>query len=422
MTYKLLHTPEGVRDIYHEECMKKHKIESQIQQVFHLFGYEEIETPTFEFFDVFNKERGSVKPDEMFKFFDRDNQTLVLRPDMTPSIARYVSRYFNEETHPLRLSYLERTFLNADHYQGRLKEITQTGVELIGEDSAEADAEMIAMVIESLKAVGLEEFQVELGQVDFFRGLAQEAGMDQKTQESLRELIENKNHFGIEALITAFPMADQLKQTFLKLPELFGDLEQIRQAKTLTTNQRAVDAITRLEQIYEILTYYDLADYVSFDLGMLSKYEYYTGVIFKAYTYGSGDYIVAGGRYDKLLIQFGKDTPAVGFAIAIDQLMTALNRQNIQLPLDFVNTMILYDQSARQRAIVLATYFRLHQTPAQLMKKADQESVEAYQTFAKKHHLKNILYLSDTGEQITFVAVDGQNTHQIAFEEYIKED
>lgn len=422
MTYKLLHTPEGVRDIYHEECMKKHYVQNKIKEVFHLYGYEEIETPTFEFFDVFNKERGSVGAEEMFKFFDRDNHTLVLRPDMTPSIARYVSRYFNEEIHPLRLSYLERTFINTDHYQGRLKEITQTGAELIGDDSSDADAEMIALVIESLKAVGLQEFQVELGQVEFFRGLAEEAKMDEKTQEELRELIETKNYFGIEELIMAFPMADQLKQVFLKLPELFGNLEQIKAVRSLTTNVRALNAISRLEQIHEILTYYDLSDYVSYDLGMLSKYAYYTGVIFKAYTYGMGDYLVTGGRYDKLLVQFGKDTAAVGFAIVIDQLMTALNRQKIELPLSFVNTMILYDMTARQRAIVLATYFRLHQNPVHLTQRLSSETIESYRMFAKKHHFKNILYLTDNGEQITFLSTQNDQTHQIAFAEYIKED
>lgn len=193
MNRQLLHTPEGVRDIYSEECARKLALEERIRSVFHLYGYEDIETPTFEFFDIFNKERGSVTSSEMFKFFDRDNNTLVLRPDMTPSIARCVAKYYMDEQGPVRLCYVAPSFINSTSYQGRMKESTQTGAELIGDDSSDGDAEMIAMVIASLKAAGLEEFQVELGQVEFYRGLVEESGMDQETQEKLRELIENKN-------------------------------------------------------------------------------------------------------------------------------------------------------------------------------------------------------------------------------------
>ena len=143
MDNQLLHTPEGVRDIYRDECLKKIAVQDGIKKVFHLFGYEDIETPTFEFFDIFNKERGSVTTQEMFKLFDRDNNTLVLRPDMTPAIARCVAKYFMDSQAPLRLCYRARTFINNSSYQGRLKETTQTGAEMIGEDSPEADAEMI---------------------------------------------------------------------------------------------------------------------------------------------------------------------------------------------------------------------------------------------------------------------------------------
>ena len=263
MAVTLLHTPDGVRDIYGKECAKKLSVQEGINHVFHLYGYENIETPTFEFFDIFNKQRGSVSSREMFKFFDRDNNTLVLRPDMTPAIARCVAKYYMDETMPLRLCYLERTFINNTSYQGRLKEVTQTGAEMIGDDSSSADAEMIAMVIDSLKAVGLQEFQVELGQVEFFRGLVEEAGMDAETQETLRELIENKNFFGAEELLLEQSMDEELRHVILKLPEFFGNIEQIQLAKTLTTNRRALQAIERLEKVHRILEAYGLADYIS---------------------------------------------------------------------------------------------------------------------------------------------------------------
>ena len=420
MANKLLHTPDGVRDIYGVECTRKAAIQNRILEIFHLYGYQDIETPTFEFFDIFNESRGSVKAKEMFKFFDRDNHTLVLRPDETPAIARCVTKYFTEEDMPLRLCYLERTFINNTSYQGRLKEAAQTGVELIGDDSSDADAEILAMVIRALKAAGLTEFQVELGEVDFFRGLLEEAGMDEEMEEKLRELIENKNYFGVEELVMEQPIPQELKDAFLKLPELFGSLEEIQAAREFTKNPRALRAIDRLEEVNRILEYYDLSEYVSYDLGMLSQYQYYTGIIFKAYTYGTGDYIVNGGRYDKLLIQFGKDAPSVGFGISVDDLMLALSRQKIDTPVRVVNTMILFEPESREQAIQLAKHFRDTSMPVQLQLKKADKTLEAYKAYAGRTTITNLLYLDEKGFSVKIVNLNLDRMDEIPLSEYLK--
>lgn len=420
MANKLLHTPDGVRDIYGVECTRKAAIQNRILEIFHLYGYQDIETPTFEFFDIFNESRGSVKAKEMFKFFDRDNHTLVLRPDETPAIARCVTKYFTEEDMPLRLCYLERTFINNTSYQGRLKEAAQTGVELIGDDSSDADAEILAMVIRALKAAGLTEFQVELGEVDFFRGLLEEAGMDEEMEEKLRELIENKNYFGVEELVMEQPIPQELKDAFLKLPELFGSLEEIQAAREFTKNPRALRAIDRLEEVNRILEYYDLSEYVSYDLGMLGQYQYYTGIIFKAYTYGTGDYIVNGGRYDKLLVQFGKDAPAVGFGISVDDLMLALSRQKIDTPVRVVNTMILFEPESREQAIQLAKHFRDTSMPVQLQLKKADKTLEAYKAYAGRTTITNLLYLDEKGFSVKIVNLNLDRMDEIPLSEYLK--
>lgn len=409
MNNQLLHTPDGVRDIYGDECARKLAVQEQIKNVFHLYGYQNIETPAFEFFDIFKAERGSVDSREMYKFFDRENNTLVLRPDITPSIARCVAKYFMDEQLPLRLCYLGSTFQNSTSYRGRLKEATQTGVEMIGDDLIDADAEMIAIAIDALKATGLKEFQVELGQVDFYRGLLEEAHMDEETQDQLRELIENKNYFGVEELLSEQTMSPELKRLFLKLPELFGDIDQIRLAKSMTSNLRAVRALERLEKIQEILDSYGLGDYVSYDLGMLSKYSYYTGIIFKAYTYGTGDYIVAGGRYDKLLEQFGKNAPAVGFAIEVDRLMSVLSRQKICTKTDDVDTMILYEESARAEAIRMAGELRAEKKSVQLLRKDSLHSFSEYLACASRQKIKSLIYLDGDGKRaVKYSTEDGE--------------
>ena len=399
MAMELFHTPEGVRDIYDKECARKLTVQREIGRVFHQYGYEDIETPAFEFFDIFAKERGSVTSREMFKFFDRDNNTLVLRPDMTPAIARCVGKYFMEERMPVRLCYWGKTFTNNTSYQGRLKEITQTGVEQIGDDSSAADGEMIAMVIEALKAAGLKEFQVELGQVEFFKGLAEEAGMEEETQETLRTLIENKNYFGVEELVSESPMPQQLKELFLKLPELFGTLEQMRRVKGLVHNERSLKAIERLERVQEILKTYGMAEYVSYDLGMLSKYQYSTGIIFKAYTYGTGEYIVTGGRYDKLLVQFGKDVPAVGFAIVIDQLLLAISRQKIEVFTDQIDALVVYDWEVQKDGIGLAADLRKKGKRTILIKKSSELSFQEYEDWARKKGIQTLYCMEKNGER-----------------------
>ncbi len=394
MNHQLLHTPEGVRDIYGPECARKLAVQEKILQVFRLYGYEAIETPVFEYFDIFSKERGSVKSQEMYKFFDRDNNTLVLRPDMTPSIARCAAKYFMEEENPIRLCYVGPSFINSSSYQGRLKEATQTGVELIGDDTCQGDAEMIAMVIQSLKEAGLTEFQVELGQVEFYRSLTEEVGMDEETREKLRILIENKNYFGVEELLSEQIMTPEQKQLFLKLPELFGDIDQIRAARCMTSNPRALQAIDRLERVQELVDAYGLGDYVSYDLGMLSKYSYYTGIIFKAYTYGTGEYIVTGGRYDRLLEQFGKKAPAVGFAIVVDQLMLALSRQKIQVPVSSVCTALVYGPEMAMEAIPMACSLRSQGETLQMVCRKEGKPVEAYEAWAAAQGIGRLLFLS----------------------------
>ncbi len=402
MIEKLLHTPEGVRDIYNAECERKLQLQNRLHHVMKLHGFKDIQTPTFEFFDIFSKERGTVAAKDMYKFFDRDGNTLVLRPDITPSIARCAAKYYKEESFPIRLSYMGSTFINNSSYQGKLKESTQLGAELINDSSTDADAEMLALTIECLLEAGLKEFQVEIGEADFFRGLVEEAGFDEEEENQLRILIEKKNMFGVEELISSKDISFELKHVFLTLPEIFGTIDKLIGAKSLTTNLRALKAIERLEQLYTILTAYGLEKYITFDLGMLSKYNYYTGIIFRAYTYGTGDTIANGGRYDNLVGQFGKDAPAIGLAIMVDQLILALSRQKIEIKPEAENTLILYHHNLLENAIALANHFRNQGMNIELLRVRDNTSLEEYMEYSKRNGNGGILYY-ETAELIKVI-------------------
>ena len=325
MGKKLVHTPEGVRDIYGDEKEKKTIVERLLHERITAYGYRDIQTPTFEFFDVFSKEVGTTPSRELYKFFDKEGNTLVLRPDFTPSIARCAAKYFMEENVPIRFCYQGNTFTNTSDLQGKLKEVTQMGAELIGDDSVQADAEMIAMTIEALYHAGLSDFQISVGNLEYFKGICAEAGLDEETELELREYISGKNYFGAEELLERTHVDKKDKELLLKVSDLFGTVQILEEAREAASNKRSRHAVERLEKVYD----YGVEKYVSFDLGMLSKYNYYTGIIFKGYTYGIGDAIVKGGRYDKLLTRFGKDSAAIGFVIVVDDLLAAMGRQDV---------------------------------------------------------------------------------------------
>lgn len=388
MNQNLLHTPEGVRDIYGKEYAGKLKLEELIHGKLKSFGYQDIQTPSFEFFDVFSREIGTTPSKELYKFFDKEGNTLVLRPDFTPSMARCAAKYFMEETFPIRFCYSGNTFTNISSLQGKLCEVTQMGAELIGDGSVEADAEMIAMLIGCLKNAGLLQFQVTIGQADYFRGLCEAAGLTKETELALRENVSGKNIFGVEDILKQQHIAEEYREAFLRITELFGSVEVLHRAEQLVSNERSLEAVERLKQLYELLTVYGAQQYVSFDFGMLSKYHYYTGVTFRAYTYGVGDAVAKGGRYDNLLKTFGKDAPAVGFVVVLDDLMTAMASQKLTVPVKENQALLVYEDAAFVKALARANTLRESGVCVELMRKDAGKEEKEYRELAKRRGCK----------------------------------
>ena len=406
---KVLHTPEGVRDIYNVECGKRLALEGRLKKVFHLYGYHDIQPPTFEYFDVFGKEIGTIPSKDLYKFFDKDGNTLALRPDITPSIARAVATLFKEEELPIRLCYTGNTFVNHSNYQGRLRETTQMGAELMGDDSVEADAEMLALVIESLLTIGLKEFQLNVGNVDFFQSLIEDACLDEEAEERVRELINNRNYFGVEEFLESIQVKRSSKEAFAALNELVGGVDILVHAKNIAPNSKGVMAIRRLEKIYDTLKLYGVEKFVNFDLSMTGTYGYYTGIIFRGYTFGTGDAIVKGGRYDHLIEKFGTQSPSIGFAIVLDELMNALTRQKIRIVYTRKNTMIVYDEGKQREAIALAKDFRRKAKNAELIKKDKGKLLEDYVAYGKEYYAGNLIYIKKSGEITMINLVTGEH-------------
>lgn len=399
MKKDLLHTPEGVRDIYNGECARKLVLQNRLRDVCNLYGYNDIQTPTIEFFDVFNKERGSVASNEMFKLFDNYGNTLVLRPDMTPSIARAAAKYFEEHEMPLKLCYSGNTFINVSKsYQGRLKENTTIGAELIGDASIDADFEIISMVIDCMKNAGLKEFQVEIGNVMFFKGLLSAAGISGDNEEELISLIQDKNYFGEEELLDSMNIDKHIKDVLLAMPQLFGSVDVLSQARQLTDNSDCIAAIDRLERLYELLKVTGYDEYITFDLGAISKHAYYTGIIFYAYTFGTGEPVISGGRYDKLIGQFGCDKASIGFSIVVDSLMAAINRQNLDIPMDSSGALIVYKADNLITAIKLSDSLRKMNIPVSLLCDTDGRTTAQCCEYAECSQLADVIFLNDIND------------------------
>ncbi len=394
MRRQLLHTPEGVRDIYNDECAKKLILQERLHQMLRSYGYHPIETPTFEFFDIFGREIGTTPSRDLYKFFDREGNTLVLRPDITPSIARCAAKYFSEEDMPIRLCYMGNTFINNSSYQGRLKESTQLGAELLGDSSVDADAEMLSMAVSCLKAAGLKEFQISVGHADFFRGLMDAAGLLEEQEDEVRNLISNKNFFGLEELMETMNLNSDLKKLFSMLGNSYTGTEDFKIAKQYADGYpRILKAITELEELHQLLDAYEISRYISFELGIISSYQYYTGIIFAGYTFGSGEAIVKGGRYDKLLNFFGKDSASIGFAIVIDQLLSALSRQKIEIAIERETLLIVYEPQQRLAAIHKAREQRAAGRPVELILRDAAKSEGDYIAYAKRNHITEVRFI-----------------------------
>lgn len=323
----IIHTPEGVRDITSKELKKQLETGYRLLKVIEDKGYMLMQTPSFEYFDVFANNIGMTPSKELYKFYDKEGNTLVLRPDFTPSMARAFSKLYSQEQGPVKLCYSGNTFVNGSDLNGRLKECTQIGAELYNDDSCEADADMISLVINCMKSAGFEDFIVSVGNCNFFKGLFEDIGISSSDEDKLRHLVASRSYYKAEEMLTGLEVDKEKIDLIVHISDDYTTKLSLFELRGRIKNDKCIEAVDRLIKTVEILEGKNEADHISIDLGLLNKFNYYTGVLFRAYTFGFGDAIIKGGRYDNLVKEFGKDTPAIGFGVSLDELMIALNEK-----------------------------------------------------------------------------------------------
>ena len=319
--------PKGVRDFLPLKAAKVEYLQQQLQQVYTAWGFRPVITPQLEFLDVLERGLGDGLRDRMFRFDDRQSgRMLAFPPDMTPQIARIAATRMSELPLPLRLCYSGRVLRHTEQQVGKDRDIFQSGVELIGLDSPEADAEMIAMAVEALSAVGAEEFTIDIGQVEFFRGVMDGLPLNPRLAGQVADSILRKDSSELKLLLEKSELKESSCEEILSLPRLYGGREVLDRAEAAVSNERSRKALDSLAQVLDVLDVYGVLDHVTLDLGELRGLNYHTGITFQGFLSGIGQTVCSGGRYNNLTEKYDFSAPATGFTFSLLHLLFALDK------------------------------------------------------------------------------------------------
>ncbi|HTY79456.1 MAG TPA: ATP phosphoribosyltransferase regulatory subunit [Candidatus Bathyarchaeia archaeon] len=401
--------PKGAKIYLPDEAAQKRRVESELWAVFRKWGYREIVTPTYEYFDVLAQGTDQDLQERMFKMVDRESgRLLALRADVTPQIARIVATRMREEPKPLRLAYVTNVFRYDEPHVGRYREFHQAGVELVGLPNPEGDAELIAMTVEGLRALGLERFQLDVGQADFFRGLLEDLSLDEARAGELRSALARKDVSALERIVAGLGAPAAVGELLLALPTLYGRADVLDRAERLVKNPRSEAALRNLAEVYRLLTVYGLADSVLLDLGEVSGFDYYSGVHFEAYVSGLGAPLAGGGRYDHMLARFGYDCPATGFAFEVGRVLLAMESQGVAAPPPGPDFFIIDFTTDKTRALALSR--RLRDLGAAVARDILSRGLDDSLAYARQQRAQWVIVIGEPGtsaDALRVIALDG---------------
>ncbi len=390
-------TPEGTQDALFAECTLRRELENRLHGLFTARGYSEIITPTLEFYDVFNRDTNPFPQEKMYKLTDAKGRLMVLRPDNTVPIARVCATRLRNADLPLRLCYQQNIHEISPSLKGRNDEISQAGIELIGSDSRMADLEVIAAAVDALQACG-GEYALELGNAAFITELMQQLPASEQVKETLRDCIEAKNYPELNDILAELPESEATK-TLRMLPRLFGGQEVFEKAAKLCSGERIRVILDDLHTLWKSVAQFAGAERVTVDLGMMHRTDYYTGMILRGYLAGCGEEILAGGRYDTLLAEFGYNVPATGFAVNIDAAVKVLSRRQTdnQSALPASNVLIWAAEGCEADAIEAATNFR---NKGLIVEHSLSDTLEEARQYAAAHGIDSVLPIESSSKGV----------------------
>jgi len=407
--------PKGVKDFLPLKAAKIVYLRQTLLEIFGRWGFRPVIPPALEYLTVLERGLGKALKNKAVRFDDRQSGQLVtFTPDITPQVARIVATRMREMPLPLRLSYYGRALRHEEQQQGKDREIFQAGVELYGHEGAEADAEMIAMTIESLQALGVDEFSVDIGQVEFSRGIMAQVDLPAQQLQPILDAIAHKDSSGLRRLLEETDLPAKVAGEILALPRLFGGREVIDRAAEVVSNERSVKALDNLRQVLAILEVYGLEQYVTFDLGEMAGLDYHTGITFQAYLAGYGQAVCAGGRYDKLTAVYGYPVAATGFTFNLLNLLFALDRKLDAVAGQSTDVLISQVSADKQLAQKIARAVRTHGFSAarDIANRSPEDTIE----YARKMNFRYVMNVGAEGQDVVLhcLADDSRKTMAIA--------
>lgn len=389
-------TPEGTKDLLFGECIVRRNIESSLMGLFRSRGYSETITPGLEFYDVFNLNSRYFPQENLYKLTDSKGRLLVMRPDNTMPIARIVATRLRDADLPLKLCYAQAVYTTEPSLKGRSDEVVQTGIELIGSQLKMADLEVISTAVDSLSSFGM-EFSLELGHIGIFKELVGKLEASDKDKEAIRKLIENKNFPALNDLLDSFgssPVITALK----KLPALFGGEEVFEKAEELMPDENIKRILDELREIYADASELCGGDgSITVDLGLVNKTDYYTGLIIKGYLQGHGEEVLSGGRYDRLISEFGYDVPAIGFAVNINAVAKLMEKSDV-LPAEPKADVIVYAEDGCEVAALKAA--RELREQGLIVENALFDDLESVREYAMEKKIAKVVVIDGESKEV----------------------
>lgn len=313
----ILILPAGVFEMTPARAAFVRHVEDVVLEVFRLWGYQEVRTPSLEFVDTMARGLAGEELDMAFKLVDRGTgKMMLLRSDVTPQVARMASVALSRTPLPLRLCYMADVYRHPDDPSHPRREMIQAGVELLGLDDPQADAEVLAIGVKALQKMGLSGVRMSVGQVQYARGLFEEAALDKSTEDLIVEAACRKDRSEMERILGQTDTSAGIREGILTLTELTGTVDVLDRAYRAAPNDICRSAIDNLRDVLALAVSYGVAsDSLSVDLGELAAFRYHTGPVFTGFVSGAGRAVLKGGRYDNLVGEYGRQAPATGFAI-----------------------------------------------------------------------------------------------------------
>ncbi|MEK4701086.1 ATP phosphoribosyltransferase regulatory subunit [Solibacillus sp. FSL R7-0668] len=347
---KMFEKPLGMRDTFPNIYEKLEQIRSTGRELLRGRGYEFIKTPSVEYYDTVGK-ASAISDARLFKLVDSQGNTLVLRPDMTTPIARVATSKLLKEKIPQRLAYFANVFRAQQREGGRPAEFDQMGIELIGDSSVFADAEVIMTAIDLVKAYKIEDFKVTIGHAGVLSCILKDYTESKQQAQALNELLVKRNYVGFEEAVLAFDLPKTKSDALLAYIDEAISLPSIEAIEKYVRKNDALEYMRSLSRILEAAGY---ADYIAFDFTLSSHMSYYTGMLFEVFASGSGFPLGNGGRYDGLLEHFGSQVGATGFGLRVDRVFEAMPK----IELDNDEVLVLFSTERFSEALAQAQNLR----------------------------------------------------------------